>query len=193
MPMRFGGFGHLAVAVPCCRNSGMLFRCFLASRFLLPKCIIVAQVENPRYPKCSSRTYYANGRHGQYFTCEDEEGCGWRDNAQHVVKQVNALSEPTFPENGPHCPDCGGRTILGAVQPNANQSPNGKSSWLSCCKLTPFSQCGRAPLYEDIPAVEMAVLIKVVVDRGVSGCKFLQGLDIPKPGHRSFSSPERLM
>ncbi len=31
----------------------------------------------------------------------------------------------------------------------------------------------------------MAVLVEMIVDRGVSGSKLLQGLDVPEPGHRA--------
>ncbi len=40
-------------------------------------------------------------------------------------------------------------------------------------KLMPFSERCRSVLLEDIAAVEMAVLVKVVVDRGVEGGKLL--------------------
>ena len=43
-------------------------------------------------------------------------------------------------------------------------------------KLTPFSERRRSVLLEDIAAVEMAVLVEVVIDRGVDGREFLQGL-----------------
>jgi len=39
----------------------------------------------------------------------------------------------------------------------------------------------------------MSVFIKMVVKGGVSGSEFLLGLDIPEPGHRALSSPERLV
>jgi hypothetical protein len=54
----------------------------------------------------------------------------------------------------------------------------------------PGRQSGTA---EDISAVEVAVLIEVIVDRGVNGSKLLQGLDVPEPSHRALSSSERLM
>jgi len=34
----------------------------------------------------------------------------------------------------------------------------------SGCKLTPFRECGSAVLFEDVTAVEMTVVVKVVVD-----------------------------
>ena len=43
------------------------------------------------------------------------------------------------------------------------------------------------------PFVQMAVVVEMVVDRGVRGGELLQGLDVPEAGHRSFSSSERLM
>ncbi len=56
-----------------------------------------------------------------------------------------------------------------------------------------MSERGSAVLLEDIAAVEVAVLVKVIVDRGMGSREFLQGLYVPDLRHRSFSSPERLM
>jgi hypothetical protein len=66
-----------------------------------------------------------------------------------------------------------------------------KRSRLSCGELTPFSERGSAILLEDIAAVQMAVLIEVVVDRGRGDGKFLQGRYISELRHRSVSSSER--
>ena len=60
-------------------------------------------------------------------------------------------------------------------------------------KLTPLSERGGAVLFEDISAIEVAVLIEVIVYRCVNGSKLLQGLDVPESGHRSFASPEGLV
>src|SRR5680860_1824729 len=54
-------------------------------------------------------------------------------------------------------------------------------SGLSRCKLTPLGQSGGTVLFEDMAAVEVMVEVKVVVDRGVRGGKFLQGFDVPEP------------
>ncbi len=43
-------------------------------------------------------------------------------------------------------------------------------------ELTPFCERGSPVLPEDIGAVEVAILVEVVVDRGVNGGKLLQGL-----------------
>ncbi len=51
-----------------------------------------------------------------------------------------------------------------------------KRSRLSRGELTPFSERGSAVLLEDIAAVEVAVLVEVVVDRGMGGGEFLQGV-----------------
>ena len=40
-------------------------------------------------------------------------------------------------------------------------------------KLTPFSERRRSVLLEDVAAVEVAVLIEVIMDRGVNGGKLL--------------------
>jgi hypothetical protein len=39
----------------------------------------------------------------------------------------------------------------------------------------------------------VAVLVEVIVDRGVGGDEFLEGFHIPEPSHCSFSPPEWLM
>jgi hypothetical protein len=39
--------------------------------------------------------------------------------------------------------------------------------------LTPFRECGSTVLFEDVAAVEVAVMVEVVVIRGVGGGKFL--------------------
>jgi hypothetical protein len=59
--------------------------------------------------------------------------------------------------------------------------------------LTPFSERGRAVLFEVIAAVEVAILVEVIVDGGMDGGEFLPGLYISELRHRCFSSPERLV
>jgi hypothetical protein len=59
--------------------------------------------------------------------------------------------------------------------------------------LTPLSQGGGAVLLENVSAVEVAVVVEVIVDRGMGGGKFLQGLYVPELRHRAFSSSEWLM
>ena len=81
----------------------------------------------------------------------------------------------------------------GCCQSNANQSPKHPKSRPSGRKLTPLSQSGRAVLLEDISAVEVAVLIEVIVDRGVNGSKLLQGLYVPEFRHRPLSSSKGLV
>ncbi|MFO1188323.1 MAG: AAA domain-containing protein [Alphaproteobacteria bacterium] len=72
----------------------------------------VAEAENPRCPNCNSRTYYAEGRYGPYFTCEDEEGCGWHDSARGTSGRKSSPSDPSLQKDGPPCPECGGPTKL---------------------------------------------------------------------------------
>ncbi len=57
----------------------------------------------------------------------------------------------------------------------------------------PFSERGSAVLLEDIATVEVAILVEVVVERGVDGGEFLEGPWISELRHRSFSSSERLV
>ena len=60
-------------------------------------------------------------------------------------------------------------------------------------QLTPFRECGRTVLFEDVAGVDVAVVVEVVVDRGMGGGKLLESLHVPEPRHRSFSSSERLV
>ena len=60
-------------------------------------------------------------------------------------------------------------------------------------QLAPFSQCGRTVLLEDIAAVKVAVVVEVVVDRGMDGGEFLQGFYVPELRHHLLSSAEWLM
>ena len=68
-----------------------------------------------------------------------------------------------------------------------------KRSRVSRGELTPFGERGSVVLLEDIAAVEVAVLVEVVVDRGMGCGEFLQDLYISELRHRSFSSSKRLM
>ncbi len=85
------------------------------------------------------------------------------------------------------------RYFNGIVGLTGRELADRKRSRLSRGELPPFSERGSAVLLEDIAAVEVAVVVEVVVDRGLGGGEFLQGLYIPEPRHRSFSSPERLV
>ena len=59
--------------------------------------------------------------------------------------------------------------------------------------MTPLGQGGGPGPFENFAAVEMAFVVKVVVDRGMDGSKFLQGLYVPEIGHCRFPSSERLV
>ena len=63
--------------------------------------------------------------------------------------------------------------VSGCCQSNANQSPKGAKSGSSGRKPTPFGQSGGTVLLENVTAVEMAVVIELVVDRGMGRSKFL--------------------
>jgi len=53
-----------------------------------------------------------------------------------------------------------------------------------CRELAPFSPRGGTVLLEDVAAIEMAFLIEMIVDGGVSRSKLLQGLDVSEFRHR---------
>ncbi len=57
----------------------------------------------------------------------------------------------------------------GSVRLTGRELADQKRSRLSRSELTPFSERGSAVLLEDIAAVEVAVLVDVVVDRGIDG------------------------
>ena len=78
-------------------------------------------------------------------------------------------------------------------QSNANQSPNHRTPVLSGRKLTPLGQGCRAVLLEDVTAIEVAVEIEVIMDRGMDGSELLQGLYVSEFCHCSLSSPEWLV
>ena len=61
------------------------------------------------------------------------------------------------------------------------------------CELTPSRECGSAVLLEDFAAVQVAVLVEVIVDRGMGSGKLLEGFHVPELRHSSFSSSERLV
>ena len=48
-------------------------------------------------------------------------------------------------------------------------------------------------MFENVAAVEMALVAEVVVDRGVDGSEFLQGLEVSEPRHRPFPPSKRLV
>ena len=60
-------------------------------------------------------------------------------------------------------------------------------------KLTPLGQGSGSILLKIVVAVEMAFKVEVVMDRGVSGGEFLQGLYVPEFCHSLFRSSKRLV
>ncbi len=86
-----------------------------------------------------------------------------------------------------------GRRPCRHCQTNLNGPTKGAGLRRSGRQLTPLGQGGGTVLFEDVAVVEVAVVVEVIMDRGVDGGKFLQGLYVPEPRHRILSSPERLM
>ena len=58
---------------------------------------------------------------------------------------------------------------------------------------TPFGQGGGAVMFENIAAVDVALVIEKVVGRGMDGDKFLQGAGVPELSHHFLPSSEWLM
>ena len=48
-------------------------------------------------------------------------------------------------------------------------------------------------LLEDVASAEVAIVVKVIVDLGVDGDEFPQGLGVPEFRHCPFPSSERLV
>ena len=59
-----------------------------------------------------------------------------------------------------------------------------------CTELTPLGKSGGAVQLEIVSAVEVALVVEVIMDRGVNGGKFLQASHAPKTLHRLFSSSQ---
>ena len=81
----------------------------------------------------------------------------------------------------------------GIVNSTAVEMADRARSRPSRSELMPPGQCGRPVLFEDFTAVEMAVLVEMVVDRGMDGGELLESLNVPELGHRVLSSSERLV
>jgi hypothetical protein len=78
-------------------------------------------------------------------------------------------------------------------QTNLSRPAKGAGPMRSGRQLTPLGQGGGTVLSENVAAIEVAVLIEMIMDRGVDGGKLLQSLYVPELRHRTLSSPERLM
>jgi len=76
-------------------------------------------------------------------------------------------------------------------QTNLSRPAKGAGLRRSSRQLTPLGQGDRTVLFEDIAAVDVAVVVEVVVDRGVDGGELLESFHVSKLRHRSFSSSER--
>ena len=73
-------------------------------------------------------------------------------------------------------------------QTNLNRPAKGAGPWRSGRQLTPLGQGGGTVLSEHVAAIEVAVVIEMIMDRGVDGGKLLQSLYIPELRHRALSS-----
>ena len=76
---------------------------------------------------------------------------------------------------------------------NASGPAKGTGLKRSGRQLTPFSERGSTVLFEDVAGVDVAVVVEVVVDRGMGGGKLLESFQFPELRHRSFSSSEWLV
>ena len=83
--------------------------------------------------------------------------------------------------------------IFGIVRLTGHELADQMQSRLSRGELTPLGQGSGSVFLEDFTAGKVAVLVEVIVDRGVGGGEFLQGLYVSELRHRTFSSPERLV
>ena len=81
----------------------------------------------------------------------------------------------------------------GIVRLTRRELADQKRSWFSHGELTPLSERGNAVLFENVAAVEVAVLVEVIMDRGMGSGKFLESFYILEARHRPLSSSERLV
>ncbi len=85
------------------------------------------------------------------------------------------------------------RPLAGIVRLTRRELTDQEPSRLLRGELTPLGQGNGSVFLEDFTAGTVALLVEVVVDRGMGGGEFLQGLYDPEFRHRSFSSSERLV
>ena len=85
------------------------------------------------------------------------------------------------------------RIALGRCQTNLIGPVKGAGLRRSSRQLTPLGQGGRTVLFEDVAGVDVAVVVEVVVDRGMGGGKLLESFHVPELRHRLFSSSEWLV
>jgi hypothetical protein len=60
-------------------------------------------------------------------------------------------------------------------------------------EVSPFGQSGGAVLFESLAAVQVALVIEIVVERGMDGDKFLEGAGVPELSHRFLPSSRWLV
>ena len=63
-------------------------------------------------------------------------------------------------------------------QTNLNCPAKGAGLRRSGRQLTPLGQGGGTVLFVDVAAIEVAILIEMIMDRGVDDSEFLQGLHL---------------
>ena len=84
-------------------------------------------------------------------------------------------------------------TFSGRCQGKVNRYPKVLIHPPSDRKLPPLGQSSGAVVLENVAAVEVAVLVEVVVKRGMDGSELLKCLHVPELRHRPLSSSKRLM
>ncbi len=72
----------------------------------------------------------------------------------------------------------------GFVRLNRQDMVDQRRPRLSRGALTPFGERGSAVVFENVSTVEGAVLVEVVVERGMDGSELLKGLHVPELRHR---------
>ncbi len=59
--------------------------------------------------------------------------------------------------------------------------------------MTPLGQCGSTAVFGGFAAVQVTVEVEMIVDRGMDGGEFLQGLYVSEFRHCTLPSSEWLM
>jgi hypothetical protein len=83
----------------------------------------------------------------------------------------------------------------GLVVSDESASVSGRrgSSESGCTELTPPSESGGPVRFEDVPAVEVAILVEVVEHRGMNRGEPLEGLSSAEALHCALTTSQRLV
>ena len=87
-----------------------------------------------------------------------------------------------------------GEVRLSESSPSATRFRRAGRGRVEVITFKPLSKNpGALHLFENVAAIEMALVVEMVVDRGMDGGECLQGLDVSEPSHCPFPPSKGLM